>query len=319
MERRDLTRMTLLAFALWALAAAAALAQPAPRPVALVEGETIRLADLFEGAGPRAEAALGAAPAPGRRIVIEAPQLAAIARMHGIAWRPLTGQERSIVERPGRPLARDEVFDNLRAELLRLGMDAEAEVEIPGFTPPLVPIQALPQVVIEAPHFDPLTQRFSATLAVMAEGIASQRLRLAGRAVATVPVVVATRRLAVGDIVLPADARLIRLRAERVRPGAADRLEQVVGQQLRRPVATELPFYATDLAAPQLVARNGLVTMVLEAPGIALTAQGRALEAASRGAMVPVMNLASRAVVEAEVIGPGRVRVAMGAVPVAGR
>jgi flagella basal body P-ring formation protein FlgA len=31
--------------------------------------------------------------------------------------------------------------------------------------------------------------------------------------------------------------------------------------------------------------------------------------------MVPVMNLASRAVVEGQVIGPGRVRVALGAVP----
>ncbi|HYF08792.1 MAG TPA: flagellar basal body P-ring formation chaperone FlgA [Acetobacteraceae bacterium] len=318
MERRELTRMTLLAFALWALAAAA-LAQPAPRPVALVEGETIRLADLFEGAGPRAEAALGAAPAPGRRIIIEAPQLAAIARMHGLAWRPLTGQERSIIERPGRPLAREEIFDTLRTELMRLGLDAEAEIEIPGFVAPLVPLQALPQIIIEAPHFDPLTQRFSATLAVIAEGTASQRLRLAGRAVATVPVVVATRRMAVGDIVQPADARLIRLRAERVRPGAAERLEQVVGQQLRRPTATELPFYLTDVAAPQLVARNALVTMVLDAPGLTLTAQGRALEAAARGAVVPVMNLASRAIVEAEVIGPGRVRVAMGAVPVAGR
>jgi flagella basal body P-ring formation protein FlgA len=31
--------------------------------------------------------------------------------------------------------------------------------------------------------------------------------------------------------------------------------------------------------------------------------------------MVPVMNLASRAVLEGQVIGPGRVRVALGSVP----
>jgi flagella basal body P-ring formation protein FlgA len=127
--------------------------------------------------------------------------------------------------------------------------------------------------------------------------------------------VVATRRLALGEVVGPGDARLARLRAERVRPGAAERLDQVVGQQLQRPLGSETPFQRGDLAAPALVGRNALVTMVLEAPGISLTAQGRALEAAPRGALVPVMNLASRTVVEGQVTGPGRVRVAIGATP----
>lgn len=315
MTRQDRILMALAALGLWLLATAAG-ADPAPRPLVLVEAEAIRLGDLFEDAGPRGAMSLGAAPAPGRRIVVEAPQLAAIARMHGIAWRPVSGQERSVVERPGRPLTREDVLDPLRAELLRLGMDTEAEIELPGFSPPIVPVNALAQTVIEAPQFDPQTQRFQAILAVLADGAASQRLRLVGRAVATVPVVVASRRLAAGDVLRPDDVRLLRLRAERVRPGAAERLEQVIGQQLRRPVATDLPLYVADVTPPHLVLRHGAVTMVLEAPGLALTAQGRALEGAPRGAMVPVMNLASRSVVDAEVIGPGRVRVAMGAVPV---
>ena len=49
--------------------------------------------------------------------------------------------------------------------------------------------------------------------------------------------------------------------------------------------------------------------MLYEAPGMTLTAQGRAMEAAARGTPVPVMNLMSRVVVQAEVIAPGRVRV----------
>lgn len=318
MTRRDFAFMALAALGLW-LFVTSARAQPYPRPVALVEGDTIRLADLFESAGERGSAALGAAPGPGRRIVVEAAQLATIARLYGLAWRPVTGQERSIVERPGRPLSRDEVLDPLRRELTGLGMDQEAEIEIPGYAPPLVPLVTLAQVVIETPHFDAQTQRFSATLAVLADGMPGQRMRIAGRAVATVPVVVATRRLAVGDVVQPGDAREVRLRAERVRPGAAERLDQVLGLQLRRPIATEIPFHTADLSAPHLVQRNGAVIMVLDAPGLALTAQGRALQAAPRGAIVPVMNLASRSVVEAEVVGPGRVRVAMGAVPVAAR
>ncbi|MCB4823716.1 flagellar basal body P-ring formation chaperone FlgA [Roseicella sp. GB24] len=141
------------------------------------------------------------------------------------------------------------------------------------------------------------------------------RQRVAGRVVATLPAVVATRRLALGEVVGPGDVRLVRLRAERVRPGTVERPGQVIGQQLRRPMGAEAPFLSADLAPPALVEKNALVTMEVEAPGLALTAQGRALEAAPRGALVPVMNLASRTVVEGQVIGPGRVRVAMGAAP----
>nr|WP_256476479.1 flagellar basal body P-ring formation chaperone FlgA [Siccirubricoccus soli] len=142
------------------------------------------------------------------------------------------------------------------------------------------------------------------------------RQRLAGRAVPTLPVVLANRRLALGEVVRPGDVRAGRLRAERVRPGAAQRPEEVVGQQLRRPVAADLPLLGNDFGPPSLVEKNALVVLEVQAPGLALTAQGRALEAGPRGGLVPVMNLASRAVVEGQVVAPGRVRVAMGAAPV---
>lgn len=307
------------ALALLALAALPARAQtipPAPRPLVLAEDAALRLSDLFDHAGEAGQAVIGAAPAPGRRMMLDAAQLAAIARRHGLAWRPLTGEERSIVERPGRPLPREEIEALLREDLVRLGMDPEAELEMPGFAPPAVPLAALPQVMLEATHYDAATRRFATTLVVAADGMAGWRGRLTGRALPTVPVVVATRRLAVGDVVGPADLREIRLRAERVRPGTAQRAEEVAGRQLRRPIAANLPFVLVDLVAPTVVAKNQLVLMVLDGPGLAMTAQGRAMEAAARGERVPVMNLASRSIVEAEAIGPGRVRVLPGATPI---
>ena len=105
----------------------------------MVEDATLRLGDIFEGAGPRAGQAIGAAPAPGRRLVIEAAQLAALARAHGLAWRPLSAQERVVVERPGQVLPREEIAAALRAELLRLGLDPEAELDLGPLSPPMVP------------------------------------------------------------------------------------------------------------------------------------------------------------------------------------
>ncbi len=314
-------RRAILALPLLALPVRAQGLPPAPRPVVLAEDAMLRLGDIFENAGPLAPQAVGAAPAPGRRMLLDAANLGAIARRHGLNWRPLSGEERSIVERPGRPVPRDEIEGLLRVELARHGADPDFDLDLPGFAPPLVPIAALPEVALEATHYDASTRRFAATLVVAAEGMAMQRLRIAGRVAPTVPVVLATRRMAVGEVVRAADIEERRLRAERVRPGMAQRAEDVVGRQLRRPIGSAMPFVTIDLVAPVVVTKNQVVLMMLDAPGLTLTAQGRALEAAAIGEVVQVMNLASRQVVEAEAIGPGRVRVRHGAAPlqIAGR
>jgi flagella basal body P-ring formation protein FlgA len=279
------------------------------RPFAVVEDSVVRLSDLFENAGPRGAAVLGPAPAPGARLVVEAQQLAAIARAQGLAWRPTGGTDRAVLERPGRAIPREDVLGALRAALRSQGLEEEAELELQGFAPALVPERAFVQLAIESASLDTTGGRFAATLAVAADGMPTQRLRLAGRVVPTVPMLVAVRRLAVGEVVRAQDVRLIRVPASRLRPGAAQAVEGVVGQALRRPANADQPLLLADLAAPVAVERGQTVTMVFEIPGMVLTAQGRAMEAAARGASVPVMNLASRTVVEAQVVAPGRVRV----------
>ena len=310
--------MRALALAIFALSPSLASAQETvatPRPLSVVEDPVLRLGDVFENAGGRAAQAIGAAPAPGRRLVLDAAQLSALARAHNLPWRPLSAHERAVVERPGRAVPREEIDAALRAHLSRMGLDPDAELDLGPLLPPVVPPAAMAHLSTEGTALDAASGRFSATLVVLAEGMPTTRMRLAGRAVPTQTAVVATRRIALGEVVGAADARLVRLRAERARPGTAQRLDQVVGQQLRRPMAAEMPFVSADLSAPAMVEKNASVTVVLEAPGLSLSVQGRALEAAPRGALVPVMNLSSRSVVEGEVVGPGRVRVPMGAAP----
>ncbi|MFO0156165.1 MAG: flagellar basal body P-ring formation chaperone FlgA [Alphaproteobacteria bacterium] len=285
------------------------------RSQSLVEDQVIRISDLFDGT-TRGDVVIGAAPAPGQRYVIEASQLASIARRFNVDWRPTSGAERSVIERPGRALSREAAIEALRAELHPLGLPVDSELELAAFSPPILPLNALPRLSAEGGNYESGSNRFAATLVVMADGMPSVRMRVAGRAIATVQAVVSTRRLAIGDIVKPDDVRLMQLRAERVRPGTAQRLEDVVGMQLRRPIGTELPFMTADLMLPQVIAKNEVVLMVVEGPGISLTTQGRALEAASRGGRLSVMNLSSRNIVEAEAIGPGRVQVRLGAGPI---
>ena len=281
----------------------------------LVDDQVIRVSDIFEGTA-RGDVVVGAAPNPGQRFVIEAAQLAGIARRFNVDWRPTSGAERTVLERPGRALSREAAIEVLREELLGLGLPADAELELTAFSPPILPLSAIPRLSAEGGNYETASNRFAATLIVMADGMPSIRMRVAGRAIATVPAVVATRRLSVGEVVKPEDAKLVQLRAERVRPGTTQRLEDVVGMQLRRPISTDLPFMGADLMQAHIIAKNEIVTMVVDGPGLSLTTQGRALEPATRGGRLSVMNLSSRNVVEAEAIGPGRVRVSLGAGPI---
>jgi len=285
------------------------------RSHSLVEDQVIRVSDIFAGTA-QGDVVVGASPNPGHRFVIEASQLAGIARRFNVDWRPTSGAERSVIERPGRALSREAAIEVVREELLGLGLPADAELELAAFSPPILPLNALPRLSAEGGHYEGASSRFAATLIVMADGMPSIRMRVAGRAIATAPAIVATRRLAIGEVVKPEDAKLVQLRAERVRPGTAQRLEDVVGMQLRRPISTDLPFMGADLMQAHIIAKNEIVTMVVEGPGLSLTTQGRAMEPATRGGRLSVMNLSSRKVVEAEAIGPGRVQVRLGAGPV---
>ncbi|WBV44572.1 flagellar basal body P-ring formation chaperone FlgA [Pseudoroseomonas cervicalis] len=286
----------------------------AHRPLAVIEGGSVTLGDLFENAGPRATDVLGPSPMPGRRFVVEAPQLAVIARDAGLPWQPAAGDERVVVERPGRPLSREEVEAVLRGELARLGADPELDIDLVAYQPMLVPTGADPRLTLEGTEYDAASRRFSATLVVLADGVATLRQRLAGRSVAMRSVVVANRALRMGEVLGAPDVRAERLPAERLRPGLAESLDAVLGRRLGRPLGAGQPVPLSELSAQQAVRRDSVVQLVHEATGLSLTTSGRALEDGALGATITILNLSNGAVLLGEVLAPGRVR-ALGPAP----
>jgi flagella basal body P-ring formation protein FlgA len=298
------------------LVAAPALAQaPSPRARVTIDAATVTLGDLFENAGPRAEATLGPGPAPGRRFVVESPQLAAIARDYGLAWRPLAGDERVVVERPGRAMRREEALGPLMAELVSLGADPALEPDIPGFQPPVLPANAPePRVAVDNASWDQRSQRFAATLVIVAEGMPTLRQPVAGRTVAMRDTVVATRALRAGDALRAEDLDIERVPVDRARPGAAEAAAPLLGQRLRRAVPAGQALTPADVVLVAAVQRDAPIMLVHESPGLSLTAQGRALEEGHVGRTVPVLNLATGGVVLAQVIDATQAR-ALGPAP----
>ncbi len=292
-----------------ALAAATPATAATLKPMTTLHAPLVRLSDLFDGAGRNADRVLGPGPAPGTRIVVEARQLAAIAREFGVDWHPAFTAERAVLDRPGRPLARAEAMTALSAALVSAGAPADAEVEIAAFDPPMVPADATITPAVTQLDYDGSSGRFTAQLSLAGDGTDAIAARISGRDQPMLEVAVAASRLLPGTILSAADLRMARMPSSRVPAGAARRIEDAVGRQLRIQAAPGMPLPLSDLVVPTLVRRDARVLMVAEGPGLSLTASGRALEAGAAGEHIRVLNPVSKAVLDAVVIGDGRVRV----------
>ncbi len=310
-------RFALLAAMLlaWAMLLAGRADAATLRPFTTLDAPVVRLSDLFADAGSEANRVLGPAPAPGTRISVEAPQLAAIAREYGVDWKPVTGFDRAVLVRPGAPLAEGAVLAALRTALAGLGAAAGSAVELQGFQPPMLAVGAVPRVVVEQLSYDANEGGFQGALAIAVPGEAVVTVPVAGRSVRRVVLPVAARRLEPGTALGPGDFTEREVVAPAARGAVLRDPTAAFGRGVRHAVAAGAPVALDDLVALPTIARGQRVSMEIAAPGIAVTAIGVALADAGTGETVDVLNPVSRAVVEASVLGPGRVAVAQGSIP----
>ena len=308
--------MIRLPFAVLAICLVGTTAQSATlRTVTTLRAPTVRLSDLFEDAGANANRVLGPGPGAGGRIVVEAAQLGAIARQFGVDWRPASSADRAVLDRPGRPLQREDVLDALRSALIEGGTSPDCDIELADFSPPLVPFESNPRPVVSDLSYDTNAGRFTAMLSVAGESMEPIYLRLAGKVDDTIEVPVATARLPAGSVLRPEDVHVARVHTSLIHGEVVHRIADAVGMQTKRQIGGGAPLGEAELMRPSMVQKGATVLMMLDSPGIVLTAQGQAMEAGAIGERIRILNPVSHAVIEAEVTGPGRVRVAPSAMP----
>jgi flagella basal body P-ring formation protein FlgA len=83
----------------------------------------------------------------------------------------------------------------------------------------------------------------------------------------------------------------------------------VTGREAKRALRAGEFLRASDFKRPTLVAKGATVTMLFDAPGMSLSAVGRALAEGGEGDSIAVLNPTSYRQVVGVVMGPGIVRV----------
>lgn len=127
-----------------------------------------------------------------------------------------------------------------------------------------------------------------------------------------VRVVVPAHDIARGTTISEADLTYATA-ANAVMAGVATSVQDVAGMEARRTLRAGETLRTQDLRRPVLVNKGSVVTMMFEAPGIILTATGRAMSEGGMGETVTVQNPASYRQITGVVVGPGQVRAEMGA------
>ncbi|HEY0281435.1 MAG TPA: flagellar basal body P-ring formation chaperone FlgA [Rhizomicrobium sp.] len=124
---------------------------------------------------------------------------------------------------------------------------------------------------------------------------------------AGVRIVVPARDIARGTTISQADLTFKTMDGNPL-SGTVTSADDLVGMQTRRLLHAGESVRIEDVRRPTLVAKGSTVTMVFEAPGITLTASGRAMSEGGLGETVTVQNPVSFRQVSAVVTGPGQVR-----------
>lgn len=284
------------------------------RPEVTVERPLLHLGDVFAGLPAQIAAIpVAHAPDPGARLVLNAEYLAALATEYGVNWSPASRFVQAVVSRRGYEVGRAEVLEALRERLLDEGMPPDAEVDISALNVhATVGSLEAARVDVRDLYYDERTGRFNALLQVPAEGPRARPVRVTGSVHVSVDVPVLVRPVRRGMIIAAEDVRWDSMRRGELRPDILTDPSDLVGQAARHGIQAGRPVRANQVSLPELVKRNGLVTMVLETPFMTVTARGRALEGGAKGETVRVANVASDKEVLAVVTGRDTVRVRMG-------
>lgn len=296
-----MTRILLVLFAFLLGVDGALAATIAAKPFALINGNVVRLGDIFTDVGDKADVPVGQAPPLGRSLTLDAAALTDIARANQLEWRAFSRFDKVVIERASQSVEAEQIVAALRETLARAGIGQNHDVQLDTRNLRMVVAAGTaPTVEIRDFRYDDRSERFTAQAAIVGD-MTNAPLSLAGQAVRVIETPTLVRRINRGEVIQAHDVRMARIRAATVPAEALMRTEAIVGKAARRALAPGESIRGADLQAPVVVEKGSAVTVVVQTPYMVLTTQGRALEDGAMGETIRVMNSRSKKIVEAQV------------------
>lgn len=299
--------------ALVALPALADDSRPKLRTKIEVYSGLVALGDLFENAGPAANAPVFRSPDLGTQGVVSTKRIAVAARKHGLYWDNPRAVPLVTVKRPGRLVSLADIKKAIARHAARtMGLANASEVAV-TFDSRSRPFHVDPRVsgplVVKQFTASERSGRYHAVVSFDDPDRRTRERTYSGRAYETATVVVPARPIERGATIQPGDVKKLAMPKAQLRTGIVTNTDELTGMAAKRNLSPDKPVRRSDLEHPKLVERNALVTISYEIPGLKLKSQGRAQANAALGETVSVLNTRSNRMVQAIVRGPGLVTI----------
>jgi flagella basal body P-ring formation protein FlgA len=125
------------------------------------------------------------------------------------------------------------------------------------------------------------------------------------------PIAVMARNLERGSVLTETDITLSRMNVGLAGFGHVRELDEILGKELKRNLRSGEAVRLSHLKSPQVVRKGDRVVLEAQGSGVSVVTSGRALANGQVGDQIQVENEKSQRVVDAEIVAPGRVRVAL--------
>lgn len=280
-------------------------------PIVEVDGEFIRLSDIFENIDRKKDRAVLRAPKAGEESTLGAVWLWKLAKAYRIDWQPSSKFDVAVASRRSNVVSTDQISSAVRDALFReTGEDDLVQLYLDDANIAIhLPMNAEPSLRLDRFRFDAASNRFSAVLIAPATGRTLEKRPVTGRVQRMAEVAVPVRRLSKGHVVRKRDLEIVRYRADKLGQNVVADGSLVVGMAVRRTLPAGKPIRAGDVHPPILIKKGQRVTVVYNAANMLLTTQGRAMQDGAADEMIRVQNLKSLVVIDGVVAGSNRVEV----------
>jgi len=291
------------------------IAAPVLRAQVTVESDVVRIGDMVDNAGSAAQVAIYRSPDLGTTGTLPAAQVINVLQAHQVIGVETRDIKTVTVTRLARTIDSREIESQVaRAIEHRSGLGDAANLAL-TFDRDVQDLRLdawnngnLQPVAV---RYEPRSGRFDVSFDISNDSNNTRtRLRFTGTVVEMLDATIVTRNVDRGDVLKASDVIIERRPKAEVGGDAATR-GHAVGLQMRKAVRAGQALRSADLGKPDLVQKDGNVTLIYESAGIYLTARGKAIDAGTEGDTVTVLNLQSKRTVAGTVVGRDQVAISI--------
>lgn len=298
-------------FLLTSLVGVAQSATPTHNKV-VVAGTYVTLGHVFPTAPEDlSETKLLVSPQPGRSILLSQKWLSAVALKHGIDYVPHTNLDSVELIGASDILPIENVEQALKEHLSQIIKNDTFTIKLDNSELKLhMPKDQTGEILITNADINSQQTRFHATMVLQHEGKELSRTKVTGRIYPMTSVPVLLKTVQHGETIKASDIEWQNVPTAQVNQSTITEESALIGATpKRKEILAMRPLNKNDVSIPHMVLKNQSVVIYAESPTINLTAKGKAMENGAKDAYIKVMNVDSKRIFHATVMGPQQVRV----------